>query len=172
MGKTHLGQDSEEERPQAPGESEAGEDAGAMAEPNEKPDGEDEESLRRLDEWLTEEHDRCANAIERLDEAAKPLGRIEIDSREVIDAQAMRELGWTSQMEPVEIDSRIERIDDEDNIPASEYGLLVETKVRVVAGKAPPQETADMLSAGWIAVQRDQVEAVAEAVGRTQISSA
>ena len=163
--------EDQQKRPQRPREPRLGEDTGTTAETEEEPDGE-EESLRRLDAWMNQEHDRFAQDMERLDEAAKPLGRIEIDSREVIDAHAMRELGRASQMEPVEIDSRIERMDDDDNVPASEYGLLVETKVRVVKGKITPQETAEMLSAGWIAVQRDQLEAVAEAVDRTRISSA
>ena len=57
-----------------------------MPESDEEPDADDEESLRRLDAWLTREHDRCANDMERLDEAAVPLGRIAIDSDEVIDA--------------------------------------------------------------------------------------
>ena len=106
------------------GGDERAEAAGAMPE-DEKADADDQESLDRLDDRLTKEHDRIANDAERLDEAAKPLGRIEIDPGEVLGAQATREMGRTSQMEEVNIDSRIERMDDEDNLPRSEYGLLV-----------------------------------------------
>ena len=115
--------------------------------------------------------DRCAINMERIDEAAEPLGRIEIDHGEVLDTEAMIELGRASQCGPVNIDNRVERMDDNDQMPESEYGLLVETNVKIVEGTMEPKETADRLSAGWVVVQHDQLEAMAETINRTRISS-
>ena len=148
------------------------EDASATPEPDEESDADDEHSLHRLDEWMTREHDRCANDWERMNEAAEPLGRVEFGPDEVIDARAMSELGRTSQMGPVRIDSRLERMDDEDNIPESEYRLLEESRVRIVEVKLEEHETSKMLNRGWIAVERDQLEAVAATIEKKRINSA
>lgn len=138
---------------------------------DEVPDSEDDESSDRLDAWLMQELDRSANDIERLDEAAKPLGRVNMDPGMVIKAEEMRELGRAGQLGPVQIDNRMERMDDEDAIPKSEYGLFAETKIRIVEATLTEQETADLLSAGWIAVQRDQLKAIAETIDGTGINS-
>ena len=166
MGEEHENGNQDEGRPTG-GDAAASENA--PGEPEAESD--DEESLRRLDEWLTKEHDQIANEWERVNEAAKPLGKIEVDPDQAIDAASMSELGRASQLEPVQIDSRIEGMDDEDNMPESEYGVLAETKVRIVGEKIAERETQSMLNGGWIAVQRDQFEAVAETISRTGISS-
>ena len=172
MRRTREAHGRQDERAGTAEEPSPEEDGGRAREPDAEADTEDDESLRRRDAWWTEEHDRHAKEVARIDEAARPLGRIEIDPDEVIDARAMCELGRTSQLEPVQIDSRVERMDEEDRIPESEYGLLVETKVRIVDGKLAEQEATTMLSAGWLAVQRNQIEAVAEAIEKTGMSSA
>ena len=38
-------------------------------------------------------------------------------------------------------------------------------------GTIAEQETADLLSAGWIAVERDQIEAVAQTIDKSRINS-
>ena len=172
MGRVVEEHDIGDERPGAAGETPGDEDGHGMRSTDEEPDADDEESLRRLEERLTKEHDRIAHMWERVNDAARPLGKIEIDPDQVIDARSMSELGRTSQLEPVQIDSRIERMDDEDNIPESEYGSLDEAKVRIVEGKIAEMEIAGMLNGGWIAVQRDQIEAIASTIDRTGINSA
>ena len=161
----------DEDRPEA-GEPAPRDDARTTPQADEGSDTDDEESLSRLGDWVTRELDRCANDAERLKEAAMPLGRIKIEPGEAIDAKAMNELDRTNHGGPLQIDSRVEAMDDDDNIPESEYFPMEETRVQVVEGKLGPREITKMLRGKWLIVQRDQLDAVAETIDKTGINSA
>lgn len=60
MGKAEE-HDIGDERPGAAGETPGDEDGHGMRGIDAEPDGDDEESLRRRDEWLTKKHDEIAN---------------------------------------------------------------------------------------------------------------
>ena len=140
------------------------------------PEDEHEEEEEELDEgshdWVKQELDRLKNEDERMREAAEPIGTIEVEPGAVVDTALMTAHRSADQWVRPKIDSRLEAMDENDRIPESEHEWAEEAKVRVIDEVLGAEEAARIAGRGWIAVQRDQVEAIGRAIDETGVSSA
>ena len=140
------------------------------------PEDECEEEGDELDEgshdWVTRELDRHMYEHQRMEEASEPIGAIKVKPEAVLEAVAITNPELATLRERPKIDSRLEAKGEQDVMPESEYAWAEESKVRVIDDVLAKEESADVMGMGWIAVQRDQVEALGQAIDETGVSSA
>ena len=131
-----------------------------------------DEHEEESDDWVTRELDRHMYEHQRMEEASEPIGAVKVDPEAVLEAVAIMEPELATLCEQARIDSRLEAKGEEEVMPESEYAWAEESKVRVIEELLSKAESADAMGMGWIAVQRDQVEAIGQAINDTGVSSA
>ena len=104
----------------AGGEEDATTPAGTPEDEQEQ-EQEEEELDERSHDWVKRELDRLKNDHERMYEAAEPIGTIEVEPGAVVDTATITAHRSADQWLRPKTDSRLEAMDENDNIPENEY---------------------------------------------------